>query len=80
MKGEPRTEQHLGFQGVADALSTESRPISRQQVYVWWTRRARNGFPDRHTIDGHDVFLRSEILAWWGQYVPNRGGRPRKEG
>lgn len=70
-----------GFQGVAEALSTEARPVSRQQVYVWWVRRARNGFPDRANEGvGRPRFDLDAVRDWYAGYVPDRGGRPRKEG
>lgn len=39
-----------GYAEVAYALSTPERPIYRQQVYMWWSRRERNQFPDRLLI------------------------------
>lgn len=65
-----------GFADVARKLGT-----SRQQVYVWWRRRDRNSFPDRHEVkagpkSGKKLFKISDVLAWHDIYVPNKGGRP----
>lgn len=74
-----RDPRHAGFQGVAEALSTEARHVSRQQVYVWWTRRERNGFPDRINEAGTPRFDLAAVREWYANYVPDRGGRPRKD-
>lgn len=51
--------------------------VSRQQVYAWWSRRERNGFPAGRTTQRGQTFDFDEVLAWHKAYVPSRGGRPR---
>lgn len=51
----------------------------RQQVHMWWVRRDRNGFPEKHevVVNGRKRNLLStrEVLAWFQDYVPSTGGR-----
>jgi hypothetical protein len=60
-----------GFTAAARMLGT-----SRQQVYIWWRRRHRNGFPERE--EGR-LFSLDEIAAWHQTYVPSTGGRPPRD-
>lgn len=66
----------VGYQQVATRLNERfGSQISRQAVYAWWRRRARNGFPEGKllpTPNGGDTrrFLWKDVLAWYeDQYV-----------
>lgn len=61
---------------VTQSEAAELLGVSRGQVHMWWKRRARNGFPER--VTDKPVYDAQAILAWRDQYVPGRGGRPRK--
>lgn len=53
--------------------------FTRQGVYMWWTRRDHNGFPEMHVllINGRErkFFNLEEVLAWYDSYSPSKGGR-----
>jgi hypothetical protein len=46
---------------------------------MWWVRRTRNGFPEKHKIvlNGRkrELLKLSEVLDWYEGYVPSTGGR-----
>lgn len=78
-----------GYTVVARVMSDvyrEWRPVGyrRQQVHVWWVRRERNGFPEKHevTVGGQKkmLFRVSEVLSWFEGYVPSTGGRQPARG
>lgn len=72
-------EQHGGFSAVARAVSEETGDTcTRQQIFTWWLRRRRNGFPDRVRVGDRDLFDIDDVIAWRRSYVPSRGGRPRR--
>lgn len=80
-----------GFTDVARALSGDDPDdphVSRQGVYMWWSRRDRNGFPDPYTIQimtkkGRKrrklVFDIDEVRDWYQAYTPSLGGRKRHD-
>ena len=67
------------------AQLAEELHVDRRQVYSWYTRRARNGFPEpvgkRPLGTGgrtRAVWDLAEVKEWHDSYTPSRGGRPRK--
>lgn len=60
-----------GYTQIAAWLNERyGRQISRQNVYAWWRRRARNGFPGGRmlpTPNGGDTrrFLWKAVHAWY---------------
>jgi hypothetical protein len=73
-----------GFQSVATILSAEPPyiPVSRQGVYSWYKRRARNGFPEMKRIaEATDrleglAFDLEEARVWYAQLqVKREAGR-----
>lgn len=55
--------------------------VSTNQVYMWYYRRGRNGFPEPvlHRTAGNGAknapwFDMDEVLAWHAHYRPQRGG------
>lgn len=80
----PNTPEFGGYSVVARVMSEvyrEWRPdgYRRQQVHMWWVRRNRNGFPEKHEVNlkGRSRMLLSvpEVLDWFEGYVPSTGGR-----
>jgi hypothetical protein len=81
------TPEFGGYTVVARALTaafpnTQERGLkafTRQQVHVWWLRRDRNGFPGKYpkVVNGvkKELFRVSEVVNWYGGYVPSTGGR-----
>lgn len=68
-----------GYAAIAAGLEKHyGKPFSRQLVWRWWTRRSANGFPAGRRDAGKIVFDLDQVIAWYGTYVPGRGGRPRK--
>lgn len=74
-----------GFAWVAEELNKKfppaphQRPISRQLVHKWWTKRHDNGFPEAITIKGstnggrgHHVFRAKDVTAWYVLYRKTR--------
>ena len=63
-----------GFTVVANELTTtRGKLVTRQGVYMWWRRRDRNMFPDRHPVttkSGGSRFLFDidEVIAWYDWY------------
>lgn len=54
--------------------------VSRQQIWAWYSRRDRNGFPAELREDARGLlFDLDEVIRWHEGYVPQTGGRPRKE-
>jgi hypothetical protein len=76
----PGTARAGGWTQVARALSTPAQVVSRQRVYAWWVRRARNGFPEGTPTGSHGgrEFNFAEVADWYARYRPSVGGRPRK--
>lgn len=79
-----------GWQTVATALCEAGfEGTSRQMVYQWWLRRDKIGFPEGEALEvprrrGNGVRRRvflpvDEVIEWRKTYVPDPGGRPRKE-
>lgn len=68
-----------GWQQVANHLTEAGYPTTRQRVYGWWKNRMHNGFPEGIRISGRLKLPVAEVIEWRTRYVPNRGGRPRKE-
>ncbi len=61
-----------GYQRCADLLTAlAGRPITRQQVYMWWRRRATSQFPEgdeRPSYNGATQireFSLAEVETWW---------------
>lgn len=54
--------------------------VSRQGVWQWWNRRARNGFPEGELIPSnsgrtsHRVFRVGDVLAWWKSNASKQHG------
>jgi hypothetical protein len=80
------TPEFGGYTVVARALAAAYpnpgkglKAFTRQQVHVWWCRRARNGFPGKYpvTLNGsrRELFRVSEVVDWWVGYIPSTGGR-----
>lgn len=73
-----------GFADIARWLTRkyrdpQCRPLSRQQVYIWYTKRTRNDFPEGEAVTSPSGrvtkrFPRDEVEAWYAGYVPPRGG------
>lgn len=68
-----------GYTGLGSIMG-----VSANQVYMWHQRRFRNGFP-AHVAEtltaktvrrGAPLFDIAEVLAWWVNYEPARGGAP----
>lgn len=69
-----------GWQNVADALTKAGfGNVTRQAVYAWWRRRNKTGFPAGELVNGRRKFDIASTLVWRLNYVPNKGGRPRKK-
>jgi hypothetical protein len=65
-----------GYTDAARFLTeNRGRPVSKQQVWVWWSRRERNGFPEgwERTTRGGGVrrFYLDEVLAWHLERYPD---------
>lgn len=80
----PHAPEFGGYTVVARALSEayrEWRPsgFRRQQVHMWWVRRLRNGFPEKHelVLNGRvkHLFRLSEVFSWFEGYIPSTGGK-----
>lgn len=69
---------------IAKLLSAEAgREVTIRQVWAWVDRRANNLFPEPKEVvlsRGRLTprFDPDEVLAWFQQYVPDKGGRPYK--
>lgn len=51
--------------------------IAPNVVSNWYARRDRNGFPlPVAQLSATPVWDLNEVFAWYGRYVPSRGGRP----
>lgn len=81
MSEENKVKQETGgWQTVADALTKAGYgTVTRQAVYAWWKRRNKTGFQTGELVNGRRKFDVTAALAWRSKYVPNRGGRPRKQ-
>jgi hypothetical protein len=71
-----------GFTAVAEELTkAHQKLVTRQGVYMWWTRRERNQFPDRQPITSKNgvtklMFNLDEVLVWYDWYMSSsRQGR-----
>lgn len=64
-----------GLTVVARELSAaRGKLVTRQGVYMWWKRRARNGFPDRRPMPNgkgtkRELFDIDEVIAWYDVYM-----------
>jgi len=73
---------HGGFTVVASYLETlyPERRFSRQAVYMWWSRRDHNGFPEGWPTRQppskrrQRAFNLDEVAAWYEAYTPTRRG------
>ena len=62
----------VGVAEIADLLK-----IGRTTVSNWDDRRERNGFPERlKTLAAGPLYDVREVVAWYADYEPSRGGRP----
>lgn len=90
---EPATTPEFGgYTVVARALAAAYpdpsgkglKAFTRQQVHVWWNRRARNNFPGKYpvTVKGskRELFRVSEVVNWFAGYEPSTGGRRTASG
>lgn len=76
-----------GFAWIAGQLNKDyphrQRPISRQLVHKWWTRRSWNKFPEAiGTVGsgkGHPVFSRNAVMEWYKRYRDTRGAPEEEE-
>ena len=69
MNVDPKRESG-GYTQAAAVLSAKTGlAISRQRVWIWWSRRSRNGFPEgwKRLTKGGGVrrFYLDEVLAWY---------------
>jgi hypothetical protein len=72
LESPPSPPAYGGFSEVARRLSDAGpRAVSRQGVYSWWKRRARNGFPDHHHLndDGWKEWRIGEVISWYARYT-----------
>jgi hypothetical protein len=86
---ERKHPRYGGWQLTATALTDAGfGDVSRQMVYGWWLRRDKINFPDGVTVrtlnrrgeSRERVMLPvDEVIEWRRTYVPDPGGRPRKE-
>lgn len=77
---ETKRPEFGGWQAVAEALTAAGYgDVSRQAVYGWWRRRDKTGFPEVVRVDGRRKLRLAEVMEWRRAYVPNKGGRPRKQ-
>lgn len=76
--------EYGGYTVVARVMSDvyrEWRPegYRRQQVHMWWVRRDRNGFPEKHRVSRNgkqkDLLNIREVINWFEGYIPSTGGR-----
>lgn len=69
-----------GYQAVASMVTAKyAFPVTRQQAYMWWARRDKNGFPEgkeRPTPNGTvQEFHLSDVEDWFKNAYPE----PRRE-
>jgi hypothetical protein len=75
---DPRPPSSLGaYADIALLLG-----VTSNQVYMWYQRRARNGFPEprgtrKRGMGTVRVFDLNEVLTWYVGYEPSKGGAPR---
>jgi hypothetical protein len=72
-------DEMIGYAAIARLVNSMSDAVvSRQGVWQWWNRRARNGFPEGVlTPSGsgrtsHRVFRTGDITAWWKTQRPGK--------
>lgn len=60
--------------------------VTRQQISTWHRRKDSNGFPTPVAVSTINDYRYKDcqwdpqaLLDWHASYVPNKGGRPRKE-
>lgn len=64
-----------GLTTVANELTeTRGKLVTRQGVYMWWKRRERNGFPERHQVTVKSGLTRhlfdiDEVIGWYDLYM-----------
>lgn len=65
-----------GFTTVANELTAiKGKTVTRQGVYMWWRRRDRNQFPERHPIPSLSsdrvrmLFDIDEVTEWYQWYM-----------
>ena len=67
-----KVESLAGVAEIANLLR-----VGRTTVSNWDERRERNGFPQRvKTLASGPVYDIEEVVAWYLEYSPSRGGRP----
>lgn len=50
--------------------------VGKTVISNWYARRDRNGFPEAVAVlMSGPVFDVNEVAAWYGRYVPSKGGR-----
>lgn len=66
------------------AQLAEELHVDRRQVYSWYSRRARNGFPEPVArralgIGGRTRLMwdLADVKEWRESYTPSKGGRPK---
>lgn len=66
------------------AQLAEELHVDRRQVYSWYARRARNGFPEAVNVRPIGIGGRTrklwhlhEVKQWHRAYTPSKGGRPK---
>ena len=58
-----------------ELTSVRGKLVTRQGVYMWWSRRDRNGFPERRPVVNEKtgatrlLFDLDEVLAWYDTYM-----------
>ena len=74
--GGSMTQRRMGgFTVIARELTeVRGKLVTRQGVYMWWSRKDRNGFPDRQPVTTKTgatrmLFDIDEVTAWYDAYV-----------
>jgi hypothetical protein len=77
-------QRRMGGQTAVARELTEVRGklVTRQGVNMWWTRRDKNDFPERHPVTTQRgttrlLFDIDEVIAWYTTYMsqPRQGRR-----
>lgn len=70
---------------LGQSFPERSLRVTRQQVHMWSTRRIQNDFPQSYRVMAHSGKIKNlykihEVVSWYKNYVPNRGGRAKSTG
>lgn len=88
LRGLGVTESALEMRQATATMIAKELGVTANQVGVWHSRRAKNGFPETlgRAPAGEGKSFRTEarvwdldaVLAWYKNYVPAVGGRGRR--